>query len=92
MPNERGATVCMFPDGRMVLGPEQRGDSRTHVTVKLLCPGGTRPVGLTHTHPGGDSTPSSQDVRETRRLNLHFICASSPETGRTGCVVLRPLG
>lgn len=85
--NERGATICRrgfdLIKGREVVG------SRNTVKVPLVCPPGSEPFALWHTHPGGDPNPSPQDIREVKRLGLAAICVTVPQTGETRCKLIR---
>ncbi len=86
---ERGFPICDV-NGKLVPGPEVVGRDNRSVDIPLLCPLGGRPVGTHHTHPGGSTRPSKQDLSEAGRLGLDFICITVPEKGRTECTLLRP--
>jgi len=69
--NEYAKTICMR-DGKVFWGSEAQGE---FLSVKLhtSCPDG-KAIGVIHSHPGGTSEPSSQDISEMLRARLPWLC------------------
>ena len=73
---ENAKTICLR-DGEIFWGNEAKG---TPLSVRLhtSCPDG-KAIGVYHTHPEGTSKPSSQDISETLRAKLPFLCVLGEE-------------
>lgn len=82
-PAEQAFTICRG-EGGLVRGSQATGDASS-VSLALGCPEGATPVGVAHTHPGGNLAPSAADVRESRRAGLGVLCVMLPVTGETAC-------
>jgi len=83
-PVEHAITLCQLND-LLLRGSESQGNDKWSVIHHVSCPYGGKPVGLYHTHPGGEPVPSSQDISETKRLGLSVLCVSVPEKNITKC-------
>lgn len=81
--NEYGYTLCQ--DGCHLTKGSEGSGHRTGVSLSVGCPSGGNPIGLYHTHPGGTTEPSDQDIREMRRLGLNTMCIRVPETRELDC-------
>ena len=79
--NEYGYAMCRRADGRLVQGPTAWG-TPTSVNIQVACPPGASLIGLYHTHPGGVSTPSAQDVKSARDVQAGFLCIRSEREGQ----------
>ena len=82
---EFGAMLCRMPDGRLTRGPIGVGTS-TGVQFPDVCPAGTKIAGSFHSHPksgGGSPLPSSQDMREAKRVGMPNLCIITSE--KTAC-------
>jgi len=84
MANETGYTICRKGD-KLIKGCESIGDSHRHISLKICCNNGGKPVGTFHTHPDGSVDPSPQDIAEMRRLGMEFMCIEVPETREAKC-------
>ena len=73
---EIGKTICLR-DGEVFWGSEAKGDPLS-VRLRTSCPDG-KAIGVYHTHPEGTSKPSSQDISETLRAKLPFLCVLGEE-------------
>ena len=82
-PVEHAITLCQLND-LLLRGSESQGKDNWSVSHHVSCPQG-KPIGLYHTHPGGEPVPSDQDYAEVRRLGLSALCVSVPERGITKC-------
>lgn len=78
---ERGYTVCKG-NGRYSRGPTSVGTA-TNVNIRVVCPRGSRPVALFHTHPTGSPLPSATDMKTGRRLRIPYVCVK--QRGTTRC-------
>ena len=83
-PTEEAFTLCQLRD-MLLKGREARGPDKWSVNLHVGCPSGGKPIGLFHTHPGGEPEPSAQDIFEAKRLGMHFLCVSVPEKDKTKC-------
>ena len=81
MPNnipqiEIGMMLCKLPNGALPMGAIGVGNA-TGVQFPDICPSGSKVVGSVHTHPssgGGSILPSTQDMREARRIGMPNLC------------------
>jgi len=64
---ERGYTFCR--NGKLWKGIEVKGDAHS-VSIPIVCPAGSKPAALMHTHPGGSLDLSPQDIRTMREKGL----------------------
>jgi hypothetical protein len=80
--NEMGFPVCQLPGGELTRGPVSWG-SPTSVKIQLQCPGGSKFLGLSHTHPGGVAYPSAQDVRSAFESGAQALWIMSDNDFRT---------
>ena len=69
--NEYAKTICMR-NGEISWGSEASGDPLS-VKLRPSCPDGEA-IGIIHSHPGGTSEPSQQDIDEMRRAGLSWMC------------------
>ena len=74
--SEYAKTICLR-DGEVFWGSEARGEPLS-VKLRTSCPDG-KAIGVYHSHPGGTSEPSSQDVSEMLRSRLPFLCVHGEE-------------
>ena len=74
--SEYAKTICLR-DGEVFWGSEARGEPLS-VKLRTSCPDG-KAIGVYHSHPGGTSEPSSQDVSEMLRSRLPFLCILGEE-------------
>jgi len=80
---EEAFTLCQLRD--MILkGSQATGNDKYSVNLRVSCPQG-KPIGIHHTHPGGEPEPSDQDIREAHRLGIPFMCITVPERKVTKC-------
>lgn len=85
---EQAATICRLGD-QLLWGTRATG-TPTSVKLRIGCPHGGKPVGIFHTHPGGTSDPSPQDVAEFRRASaLRGINKFCIKNGELRCFELR---
>jgi len=77
MEREKACLICLRGN-ELLLGECNIGD-RFSVRLRIRCPEGSIPIGVWHTHPGGDSIPSSQDIKEARRVGLKFVCVEGSQ-------------
>jgi len=82
--NEEAATLCQMAN-ELVFGTRAKGNDPYSVFLHIGCPQGGKPIGLYHTHPGGEPVPSEQDYAEARRMKLSALCVSVPEKKITKC-------
>ena len=80
---ETAITLCQLND-LLIKGSESHGKDKWSVSHHISCPQG-KPIGLYHTHPGGEPVPSDQDIAETKRHGLSALCVSVPEKNVTKC-------
>ena len=88
MQPETGFTICRRGKD-LISGCESTGDSHKHISMRICCPHGGKPVGSFHTHPGGEAIPSNQDIIESTRLGLELLCIGVPETKEARCYRLK---
>ena len=69
--NEYAKTICMRGD-EVFWGSEAKGGPLL-VRLHTSCPDG-KAIGVIHSHPGGTSEPSPQDISETLRAKLPWLC------------------
>ena len=74
---EIGKTICLR-DGEVFWGSTARGEPLS-VRLHTSCPDG-KAIGTYHTHPGGTSEPSQQDIDEMRRAGLPWLCITGEDT------------
>ena len=74
---EIGAPICCSAK-KCIIGDITKG-TPTSVLVKTECPPGAKLTGIWHTHPQGDSYPSSFDVKSLRKANLQISCVSGKQ-------------
>ncbi len=67
MEKERGYTLCR--NGKLKKGIEVKGDAHS-VAIPIVCPTGSKPAGLMHTHPGGSLELSPQDIKTMHEKGL----------------------
>lgn len=68
MKKERGYTACRR-NGKLRKGIEVIGDSH-NVSIPIVCPPGSKPAGLMHTHPGGSLQLSPKDIKTMHEKGL----------------------
>ena len=74
---EEARTICQLGN-ELLWGNQARGDSPINVRLRpITCPGGGKPIGVWHSHPGGKAEPSLQDIAEMKRVGLPYMCISS---------------
>lgn len=83
-PVEEAITLCQLGD-LLLRGNESKGQDKWSVNLHVGCPQGGKPIGISHTHPGGEPVPSDQDIVEVKRLGLSALCVSVPEKNITKC-------
>ena len=76
--NEYAKTICIR-DGEVFWGSEAKGEPLS-VRLHAGCPDGGKAIGTYHTHPGGTSEPSQQDIDEMRRAGLPWLCITGEDT------------
>lgn len=81
---ETAFTICE-KNGKLARGNSGAG-GRYDVTVDIGCPAGYHPIGIWHSHPFGQATPSDADLSEIRKLGLANLCISVPQTGEMRCM------
>lgn len=94
MPNkipsvEIGMMLCRLPNGALTRGAIGVG-TPTNVQFPDVCPAGTTVAGSIHTHPssgGGSILPSSQDMREAKRIGMPHLCIANE--AKTACYKVR---
>ena len=64
---ERGYTVCR--NGKITKGQTVVG-LPSSVSIPVVCPAGSQPRALFHTHPGGSLQLSPQDIKTMREKGL----------------------
>jgi len=74
--SEIAKTICLR-DGEVFWGNESRGEPLS-VRLRTSCPNGEQ-IGVFHSHPGGISEPSQQDISEMLRAKLPFLCILGEE-------------
>ena len=75
-PVEVGMMLCRMDDGRLTRGPVGVGNA-VGVQFPDTCPSGSKVAGSVHTHPkegGGSILPSTQDIREAKRIGMPTLC------------------
>lgn len=73
-PNEVGAAIYQYPDGRLAFGPWAKG-TPTSVNVPIPNPPpGSSYAGIIHSHPKGVPYPSETDVRSGVRTGAKMLC------------------
>ena len=72
---EWGFSICQSPKG-LTKGPTVKGETHS-VSVPLVCPPGSKVVGVHHHHPGGSLKLSEQDKKTARQKGLKFVCINS---------------
>ena len=90
-PVEIGAMLCRLPTGALTRGPIGVGTA-TGVQFPDNCPSGSQIVGSFHTHPkegGGSILPSTQDMREAKRIKMPNLCITN--NIKTACYKVRGL-
>jgi hypothetical protein len=75
--NESAFTICLTPEGTLARGSQARGPSPFNVSIPVSCPEKCQPIGIWHSHPGGDTEPSRADIAEALRLKIRHLCISS---------------
>ncbi len=83
-PVEEAVTLCQLGD-MLLRGTESKGEDKWSVNLSVGCPHGGKPIGISHSHPGGEPVPSEQDIAEVKRLGLSSLCVSVPEKKITRC-------
>lgn len=78
--NELGFAACRTLDGRLMRGPTASG-TPTSVSIPVNCPTGTVFEMLFHTHPGGVSFPSQQDIQSALKVGAKTLCILSERDG-----------
>lgn len=84
MTNEFGFTVCS--NGKITKGPTVTGDSHS-VVIPMVCPAGSKVIGLHHSHPGGSLELSKRDIRTAREKGIPFVCVRARK--RVKCYRIR---
>lgn len=87
---EEAFTLCQLVN-TILRGSEAKGQDPWSVSLRVSCPYGGKPIGIHHTHPGGEPVPSSQDISEARRLGLDFLCIGASKKSTTRCYSIRHL-
>ena len=75
--NEVAKTICLR-NGQIFWGKEGHSGTPSDVWINPSCPDG-KAIGVYHTHPEGTSKPSSQDISETLRAKLPWLCVHGEE-------------
>ena len=70
--NEIARTICLR-NGDVQWGNEGHSGSPTDVWINPSCPAG-KAIGIYHSHPGGVSEPSVQDISAMLKAQLPFLC------------------
>ena len=83
--SEIAKTICL-KNGKIYWGSEAKGDSHS-VTLFTRCPEGGKTIGTYHSHPGGTTEPSSQDLKAMRQAGLEHLCIS--DDNETRCYRVR---
>lgn len=85
---EQAGTICQIGN-QLVWGTMATG-TRTSVKLGIGCPEGGKPIGIFHTHPGGTSDPSPQDIAEFKRAySRHGIRKFCIKNGELRCFEIR---
>jgi len=71
--NEVARTICLS-NGEVKWGSAGHSGTPTDVWIYPGCPEGGKAIGTMHSHPGGTSEPSPQDISEMVRAGLPFLC------------------
>jgi hypothetical protein len=77
--NEQAFTICLTPEGTLTKGSQAQGSSPFNVSIPISCPEKCQPIGIWHSHPGGDTEPSSADIAEALRLKIKHLCITAGE-------------
>ena len=78
--NEFGFVGCRAPNGGLIRGPVATGTPNS-VSIPIDCPTGTVFELLFHSHPGGVSFPSRQDMESAVRVGAKTLCIVSERDG-----------
>lgn len=78
--NEFGFSICEMPRGGLVKGPTAWGTPTT-VSIPIQCPPGASFKHLFHSHPGGISFPSNQDLQSALKVGADTLCILSERDG-----------
>jgi hypothetical protein len=81
--NESAFTICLTPEGTLARGSQAKGSSPFAVSIPVSCPEKCEPIGIWHSHPGGDTEPSQSDITEALRLKIKHLCITAD--GVTKC-------
>ena len=88
-PVEIGMMLCRMDNGALTRGAIGVGTA-TGVQFSDVCPPGSKIAGSFHTHPkegGGSILPSTQDIREAKRIGMPNLCIANNET--TACYAVK---
>ena len=80
---ETAFTICR-KDNHLARGSAGAGGP-TAVSLDIGCPTGYKPIGISHTHPRGNTNPSAADEAEMKKLRLEHLCILVPQTGEMHC-------
>ena len=72
---EMARTLCLR-NGEVTWGREGHSGTPSDVWINPSCPDGEKVIGIYHSHPGGTTEPSSQDIRAMRQAGLQHMCIS----------------
>lgn len=75
--NEQAFTICLTPEGTLTKGSHAQGPSPFNVSIPISCPEKCQPIGIWHSHPGGDTEPSRADIAEAIRLKIKHLCITA---------------
>ena len=77
---EHGFPICK--NGGVTKGRTVTGDEHA-VIVPLVCPRGSKVIGVHHSHPGGSLQLSQLDIRTAHEKRLKYVCVKAQ--GKTKC-------
>ena len=72
---EVARTLCLR-NGEVMWGREGHSGTPSDVWINPSCPEGGKVIGLYHTHPGGTTELSTQDIRAMLQAGLEHMCIS----------------
>ena len=73
--NEEARTLCLR-NGQISWGSKGHSGTPTDVWINPGCSEGGKVIGIYHTHPGGTTDPSPQDLSAMRLAGLEHMCIS----------------
>ena len=72
---EVAKTLCLR-NGEITWGRAGHSGTPSDVWINPGCPEGGRVIGIYHSHPGGTTEPSPQDIRAMAQVGLQHMCIS----------------